>query len=125
MPALASAALPKPAPLKPYTKLTLFQPAPPKPNAALAKAGLTALAAELGFSSVPSFPTTPSARAAFRTSAGKALTPHAWKVYDFLVAIPPGKVSTYGELAKAIGSSPRAGESPTESLSTPSDCEWR
>lgn len=110
MPALASA-LPKPAPAKPYTKITLFEPIPHEaPTKLVEPASLAALAAELGFTSVPSFPTTASARAAFRTAAGKPLTPHAWKVYDFLIGIPPGKVVTYGELAKGIGSSPRAGE---------------
>lgn len=112
MPALASS-LPKPgpAPIKPYTKLTLFEPTVPrKPTKSKTETSLADLAAELGFGCVPSYPTTPSARAAFRTAAGKPLSPHAWKVYDVLVAIPPGRVVTYAELARAVGSSPRAGQ---------------
>ena len=109
MPALASSGLPKPRPVMPYTKLTIYHPAPPSPTTTPPKSELATLAAELGFSPAPSYPTTPSGRAAFKTAGGKALSPHAWSVYDYLLAIPPGKVSTYGQLAKSIGSSPRAG----------------
>ena len=37
------------------------------------------------------------------------ITRHQQKVYDFLVTqVPKGKVTTYGTIARAIGSSPRA-----------------
>lgn len=35
-------------------------------------------------------------------------TPHQQKVWRMLAAIPRGEVTTYGDIAKAIGSSPRA-----------------
>lgn len=39
---------------------------------------------------------------------GIPLTDHQRKVYRKLISVKPGKTTTYGELAKAVGSSPRA-----------------
>ncbi|GAA5877855.1 hypothetical protein JCM16303_000261 [Sporobolomyces ruberrimus] len=36
------------------------------------------------------------------------VTPFQWKLYDLLLQVPPGKVSTYGQLSSILSSSPRA-----------------
>ncbi|BGP14821.1 hypothetical protein JCM10213_001813 [Rhodosporidiobolus nylandii] len=60
----------------------------------------------------PSFPTAASERSTYTRpegSAGKAkVTAFQWKLYDLLVTLPLGKVSTYGQLASLLSSSPRA-----------------
>ncbi|ELU37363.1 actin [Rhizoctonia solani AG-1 IA] len=41
------------------------------------------------------FPRTESERASFRTKDGKKVTPHQWAVYDYILDIPKGSVTTY------------------------------
>lgn len=41
------------------------------------------------------------------------VTPFQASVYALTSQIPPGKVTTYGRIAKALNSSPRAGTAPT------------
>ncbi|KAJ3535973.1 hypothetical protein NMY22_g6246 [Coprinellus aureogranulatus] len=55
-----------------------------------------------------SFPADGKAREAYRTSSGKRLTPYQWKVYDYLLTIPSGKITTYKGVAQAVGGSPRS-----------------
>jgi len=55
-----------------------------------------------------SYPTTVEARNNFRTSTGKRLTAHQWAVYDFVLRIPSGKVTTYKDVSLAVGGSPRS-----------------
>ncbi|KAF5309221.1 hypothetical protein D9619_012734 [Psilocybe cf. subviscida] len=57
---------------------------------------------------VPSFPARDHEREAFRSPSGKKLTSHQWKVYDFTLTIPRGKVATYKDVAEAVGGSPRS-----------------
>ncbi|GAA6011055.1 hypothetical protein JCM11491_005921 [Sporobolomyces phaffii] len=38
----------------------------------------------------------------------RKVTPFQWKLYDLLLKVPPGKVSTYGQLSSILSSSPRA-----------------
>ncbi|KAK4701993.1 hypothetical protein P7C70_g4232, partial [Phenoliferia sp. Uapishka_3] len=54
------------------------------------------------------FPVDVLSRSRFRTGRGKALTPHQWKVYDFILQIPPGRISTYGSISKTLSSSAQA-----------------
>ncbi|KAF8075801.1 6-O-methylguanine DNA methyltransferase [Lyophyllum atratum] len=54
------------------------------------------------------YPNTPSERAAYRTSTGKAVTSHHWDVYDFTYTIPSGRVTTYKDVCIAVGGSPRS-----------------
>ncbi|KAJ7618500.1 6-O-methylguanine DNA methyltransferase [Roridomyces roridus] len=54
------------------------------------------------------FPTTSALRAQFKTDAGKKLSAHQWAVYDFIMTIPVGKVTTYKDVCQAIGGSPRS-----------------
>ncbi|GAA5962808.1 hypothetical protein JCM21900_004095 [Sporobolomyces salmonicolor] len=61
----------------------------------------------------PKYPRSITERAQFvRQSiggrAGSKVTPFQWKLYDLLLKVPPGKVSTYGQLASLLSSSPRA-----------------
>ena len=79
---------------------------------------------------VTAFPTG-LARVGYRSMAGKPISPHGWKsvisfstaspeallicvmidrVYDYICKIPRGKVSTYGLISNAIGSSAQAGQ---------------
>ncbi|GAA6062393.1 hypothetical protein JCM10212_003202, partial [Sporobolomyces blumeae] len=39
---------------------------------------------------------------------GTRVTPFQWRLYDLLLKVPPGKVSTYGQLSSILSSSPRA-----------------
>ncbi|GAA5890204.1 hypothetical protein JCM5296_002849 [Sporobolomyces johnsonii] len=62
---------------------------------------------------LPKYPRTIPERAKFvRQSvdgrAASKVTPFQWKLYDLLLKVPPGKVSTYGQLASLLSSSPRA-----------------
>lgn len=55
------------------------------------------------------YPLTLSERKAFRTEAGKRVPPHHWAVYDLILGIPSGKVSTYKDVCSALGTgSPRS-----------------
>ncbi|ORY88736.1 6-O-methylguanine DNA methyltransferase [Leucosporidium creatinivorum] len=54
------------------------------------------------------FPTDLIARSRFKLPNGKAVTGHQWKVYDYILSIPVGKVTTYGHISTALSSSPRA-----------------
>jgi methylated-DNA-[protein]-cysteine S-methyltransferase len=55
------------------------------------------------------YPLTRSERDAFRTDAGKRVPPHHWAVYDLILTIPLGKVSTYKDVCRALGTgSPRS-----------------
>ncbi|GAA5986192.1 hypothetical protein JCM11641_002884 [Rhodosporidiobolus odoratus] len=60
----------------------------------------------------PSFPVTASERSVYLrtqgTAKGKKVTAFQWRLYDMLCRVPPGKVSTYGQLASLLSSSPRA-----------------
>ncbi|EMS25593.1 methylated-DNA-[protein]-cysteine S-methyltransferase [Rhodotorula toruloides NP11] len=49
----------------------------------------------------------PAAREGERKAAEK-VTAFQWKLYDLLLTIPEGRVSTYGQLASLLASSPRA-----------------
>jgi O6-methylguanine-DNA--protein-cysteine methyltransferase len=72
------------------------------------------------------YPITAKARNNFRTNTGKVgllyrvkpdpqmtiiqrLTAHKWAVYDFVLKIPRGKVTTYKDISLAVGGSPRSG----------------
>ncbi|GJN87617.1 hypothetical protein Rhopal_000572-T1 [Rhodotorula paludigena] len=64
----------------------------------------------------PPFPRTPTARAAFRRDLhderychkpAAKITPFQWRVYDTLLTIPSGRLTTYGHLAALLSSSPR------------------
>ncbi|KAM0754903.1 DNA binding methylated-DNA--cysteine S-methyltransferase [Meredithblackwellia eburnea MCA 4105] len=55
-----------------------------------------------------SFPRDPISRSRFRAPGGKVVTPHQWKVYDLLITVPPGRVTTYGIMSKMLGSSAQA-----------------
>ncbi|GAA5905535.1 methylated-DNA--protein-cysteine methyltransferase [Sporobolomyces salmoneus] len=39
---------------------------------------------------------------------GTKVTAFQWRLYDLLLQVPPGKVSTYGQLSSILSSSPRA-----------------
>jgi len=54
------------------------------------------------------FPTNPAERKAFRTKTGKGVTSHQWDVYDSILSIPAGKVTTYKDISLAVGGSPRS-----------------
>ncbi|KAL0580212.1 hypothetical protein V5O48_001805 [Marasmius crinis-equi] len=54
------------------------------------------------------FPETEVERKAYQTKGGKAVPPHHWDVYDFTRTIPRGKVTTYKEVCRAVGGSPRS-----------------
>ncbi|KAG7086615.1 hypothetical protein E1B28_002559 [Marasmius oreades] len=54
------------------------------------------------------YPKTGIERKAFQTKDGKAVPPHHWDVYDFTRTIPYGKVTTYKEVSRAVGGSPRS-----------------
>ncbi|GAA5840768.1 hypothetical protein JCM9279_001215 [Rhodotorula babjevae] len=56
----------------------------------------------------PPFPTTLAARSAFKRDAGIKCTPFQWRLYDLLLTVPPGSVTTYGQLATLLDSSARA-----------------
>ncbi|EPQ59824.1 DNA binding methylated-DNA-cysteine S-methyltransferase, partial [Gloeophyllum trabeum ATCC 11539] len=44
----------------------------------------------------------------YRTPSGKKVTSHQWAVYDYILQIPEGKVTTYKQICLAIGQgSPR------------------
>ncbi|KLO13847.1 DNA binding methylated-DNA--cysteine S-methyltransferase [Schizopora paradoxa] len=48
-------------------------------------------------------------RSSYRRKDGKKVTPHQWAVYDFIMNIPCGKVSTYKQICDALGEgSPRS-----------------
>ncbi|KAK1218251.1 hypothetical protein PQX77_014624 [Marasmius sp. AFHP31] len=70
-------------------------------------------ATKLGTSSPSSephiyYPETDIERESFKTKSGKAVPPHHWDVYDFTRTIPHGKVTTYKEVCRAVGGSPRS-----------------
>ena len=71
------------------------------------------------------FPLTPSERSAYLRPNGKPVTEFQvssdnylkgetyardwqWRIYDYIATIPLGRVTTYGAIAKALQSSPRA-----------------
>ncbi|GAA5912580.1 hypothetical protein JCM6882_004807 [Rhodosporidiobolus microsporus] len=62
----------------------------------------------------PAFPVKASERSVYvRPANGEGkntgkVTAFQWRLYDLLVKIPAGKVSTYGQLASLLSSSPRA-----------------
>ncbi|GAA5869577.1 hypothetical protein JCM3774_005484 [Rhodotorula dairenensis] len=57
----------------------------------------------------PPFPLSVLDRNAFRRpKSARKVTEFQWKLYDLLLTVPPGRVSTYGQLAKLLGSSARA-----------------
>ncbi|EIM85336.1 DNA binding protein, partial [Stereum hirsutum FP-91666 SS1] len=56
------------------------------------------------------YPTSPSHRSTYlHPTTHKSLTTHQWAVYDLTLQIPIGKITTYKEVALALGSgSPRS-----------------
>ncbi|THH17584.1 hypothetical protein EW146_g3257 [Bondarzewia mesenterica] len=55
------------------------------------------------------YPLTPTSRSSYRTPAGKRVPRHHWDVYDLILQIPAGKVSTYKAICTALGTgSPRS-----------------
>ncbi|KAF8604462.1 methylated-DNA--cysteine S-met [Ceratobasidium sp. AG-I] len=55
------------------------------------------------------FPSDFTERELFRTSAGKKVTAHQWAVYDYILTIPLGRISTYKSVCDALGQgSPRS-----------------
>ncbi|TEB28970.1 DNA binding methylated-DNA--cysteine S-methyltransferase [Coprinellus micaceus] len=54
------------------------------------------------------YPTDGTTREKYRNPSGKRLTAYQWKVYDYLMTIPQGKITTYKGLASAVGGSPRS-----------------
>lgn len=54
------------------------------------------------------FPVDPVVRARYRSPCGKRPTAHQWKVWDFLMTVPRGKVTTYKGVAQAVGGSARS-----------------
>ncbi|KAF8638118.1 hypothetical protein AX17_002438 [Amanita inopinata Kibby_2008] len=54
------------------------------------------------------YPQTATERASFKLKNGKCVTPHQWDVYDHILSIPVGKVTTYKNVSSAIGGSPRS-----------------
>ncbi|GAA6008637.1 hypothetical protein JCM10207_007187 [Rhodosporidiobolus poonsookiae] len=60
----------------------------------------------------PPFPTRSAERLAYRRpewkAGGRQITAFQWRLYDTLVKIPTGKVTTYGQLAAVLSSSARA-----------------
>ncbi|KAJ8093189.1 hypothetical protein PM082_020674 [Marasmius tenuissimus] len=54
------------------------------------------------------YPETEIERESYKTESGKAVPPHHWDVYDFTRTIPHGKVTTYKEVCRAVGGSPRS-----------------
>jgi len=59
-------------------------------------------------SSTPTTPASSSHAVNINKKPARAPTAFEKRVYDAISAIPKGKVSTYGEVAKVLGSSPRA-----------------
>ncbi|KAF6748548.1 6-O-methylguanine DNA methyltransferase [Ephemerocybe angulata] len=62
----------------------------------------------IGTQSAVDYPSDNKSRAHYRTSTGKRLTPYQWKVYDYLLTIPRGRITTYKGVAAAVGGSPRS-----------------
>ncbi|GAA5987143.1 hypothetical protein JCM5350_003860 [Sporobolomyces pararoseus] len=61
----------------------------------------------------PSYPKTLAERSSYIREAkdgkkGTKVTAFQWRLYDLLLQVPPGKVSTYGQLSSILSSSPRA-----------------
>ncbi|KAJ3777039.1 methylated-DNA--cysteine S-met [Lentinula raphanica] len=54
------------------------------------------------------YPTSSAERTTFISSSGKRVTEHQWNVYDFTKSIPCGKVSTYADVCRVVGGSPRS-----------------
>ena len=46
------------------------------------------------------------------SESGQRLTPYQWKVYDYLLSVPAGRVTTYKGITSAVGGSPRSGQRP-------------
>ncbi|GAA5953700.1 hypothetical protein JCM3765_006941 [Sporobolomyces pararoseus] len=61
----------------------------------------------------PSYPKTLAERSGYMRESkdgekGTKVTAFQWRLYDLLLQVPPGKVSTYGQLSSILSSSPRA-----------------
>jgi len=54
------------------------------------------------------YPHSADERTSFKLKNGKRIPQHHWDVYDYILAIPAGKVTTYKEVSLAIGGSPRS-----------------
>ena len=52
------------------------------------------------------YPRTAAARLSYRTPSGKRVPPHHWEVYDLILKVPAGKISTYKAICTALGSGP-------------------
>ncbi|KAF9040785.1 6-O-methylguanine DNA methyltransferase, partial [Panaeolus papilionaceus] len=54
------------------------------------------------------YPLTHVERMTYTTKEGKKITSHQWAVYDAIMQIPKGKVTTYKHVAEAAGGSARS-----------------
>ncbi|KAF9449024.1 DNA binding methylated-DNA--cysteine S-methyltransferase [Macrolepiota fuliginosa MF-IS2] len=54
------------------------------------------------------FPRDASQRQIYRTKAGKKITQYQWDVYDFILRIPMGRVTTYKAISESVGGSSRS-----------------
>ncbi|KAK7023510.1 hypothetical protein VNI00_016728 [Paramarasmius palmivorus] len=54
------------------------------------------------------YPESATERDTYKTKDGKRVPSHHWDVYDFTKTIPRGKVTTYKEVCRAVGGSPRS-----------------
>ncbi|KAF8629757.1 hypothetical protein AX15_003282 [Amanita polypyramis BW_CC] len=54
------------------------------------------------------YPKSDKERANFKLKDGKRVPSHHWDVYDHILAIPAGRVTTYKDVALAVGGSPRS-----------------
>ncbi|KXN88354.1 Methylated-DNA--protein-cysteine methyltransferase [Leucoagaricus sp. SymC.cos] len=54
------------------------------------------------------FPRGDAERQEYRTKTGKKVTKYQWDVYDFILKIPRGKVTTYKIISESIGGSARS-----------------
>ncbi|GAA6027948.1 hypothetical protein JCM8097_001796 [Rhodosporidiobolus ruineniae] len=57
----------------------------------------------------PSFPIKPSERSAYRRPDGSKVTAFQWRLYDLLITVPSGRVSTYGQFATLLSSARAVG----------------
>ncbi|KZT23203.1 DNA binding methylated-DNA--cysteine S-methyltransferase [Neolentinus lepideus HHB14362 ss-1] len=51
---------------------------------------------------VLAYPCNKAERNAFRTTSGRKVTDHQWAVYDYILQVPKGKVTTYKQVCLAI-----------------------
>ncbi|TFK24207.1 DNA binding methylated-DNA--cysteine S-methyltransferase [Coprinopsis marcescibilis] len=54
------------------------------------------------------YPVGHKARTEYQKTSGKRITPYQWRVYDHVSSVPAGKVTTYKNVALAVGGSARS-----------------